>query len=494
MEQTEQTAATEHSDWPQLEMQPRQTQACLTEATECLYGGAVYGGKSYLLRAASIHWCGIIKGLQCYLFRRQYPDLMSNHMEGPTSFRVMLADAMNKRQCRIVDSRDIRFWNGSNIFLRHMHHESDLANYQGTEIHFLLMDELTHFQEVMYRFLRHRVRLGNFVVPDQYRFMFPRILCATNPGGVGHHWVKQTWMPAEEFGKRPSASAQFEVWLAPVSEGGMVRQFIPARAEDNPIGMANDPEYMNRLEGLGDPALILAMKEGDWDHVAGAMFTDKWRDNRHIVGQNGKHSFPIPASWDIWRGGDDGYASPLSVHWITRNPDTGTFYLIAELYKAGLLPEHAAAEIQRIDRSIMRDWGDGLVEANDDPLDGEMDSAAFSDTGTGKPSRASTMNERGCNWRPVEKGKDSRVMRVQLTHRLLSPNPNEVNDKAGNPLPGLQVFPNCHNFIRTIKALPVDPHNPEDVDSLAEDHAFDSVTYGLSRRKHVVQRGRVYGI
>ena len=56
--------------------------------------------------------------------------------------------------------------------------------------------------------------------------------------------------------------------MAP-GEGGMTRQFIPARLEDNPTLLNQDPDYEARLEGLGDVSLVRALRHGDWDIVAG---------------------------------------------------------------------------------------------------------------------------------------------------------------------------------------------------------------------------------
>jgi hypothetical protein len=273
------------------------------------------------------------------------------------------------------------------------------------------------------------------------------------------------------------------------TEGGMVRQFIPAKAEDNPSLLENDPDYLARLEGLGDPALVRAMREGDWSVVAGSMFGDKWREHRHVI-----RPFAIPGTWEIWRGGDDGYASPASIHWITQNPDTGTYYVIGEIYKAGLLPEELARFIVQRDKTIKLDWGDGMIEPNEEPLDGEMDTASFSDIGSGNPSRGNQMNKYGTNWRPVEKPAHSRVMRVHMMHMVLSPNPKEKGDRDGIPLPGMRFFNHCQHAIRTIPTLPVSDRDPEDVNTDAEDHAFDSITYALTRHKVVFARGRVFGI
>jgi hypothetical protein len=62
---------------------------------------------------------------------------------------------------------EIRFkFNGSRIYLCHCHEEKDRFKYQGAEIHVLLIDELTHFTEVIYRFLRSRVRMVGMNLPE----------------------------------------------------------------------------------------------------------------------------------------------------------------------------------------------------------------------------------------------------------------------------------------------------------------------------------------
>jgi hypothetical protein len=93
---------------------------------------------------------------------------------------------------------ELRFWNGSRIYLCHCKDAKDVYKYQGAEIHVLLIDELTHFTETMYRFLRNRVRMVGIALPDQYKGCFPRILCGANPGNVGHQFVKATFVDSAE--------------------------------------------------------------------------------------------------------------------------------------------------------------------------------------------------------------------------------------------------------------------------------------------------------
>jgi hypothetical protein len=74
-----------------IQLHQKQGVALQTPATEVLFGGAAGGGKSFLMRSAAIMWCGMIPGLQVYLFRRRRDDLLKNHIEGPQGLRQLLA-------------------------------------------------------------------------------------------------------------------------------------------------------------------------------------------------------------------------------------------------------------------------------------------------------------------------------------------------------------------------------------------------------------------
>lgn len=448
----------------ELSLQPAQTRAYLSTATEILYGGAAGGGKSYLIRAAAIAWARLIPGLQIAIFRRTYPDLIANHMEGPASFPVMLAPLVAAGLCRIVKD-EITFANGSRISLNHCQHEKDKIKYQGAEFHVLCMDELTHFSETQYRFLRSRVRMTGLELPEHLKALFPRILCGANPGGLGHVWVKRTFV----------AQGANVVKRTSKEEGGMLRQYLPARLQDNAALLRSDPNYSDRLSGLGDPLLIRAMLEGDWSIAAGAMFGEVWRDSVHIC-----DPFAIPIDWPIWRGADDGYIAEACCTWFTQDPTIKTLYGIAELCSARMMPETYAARIAAIDKAIPR-WieHEGLVVPNTARITGYLDSAAFSDTGTadtprGKQINAALVKAKSGTFQPVPKWDGSRVHGAQNLHRVLARNPL---DPAGGP--GLRYFRNCKQTCESIPALPRDDKNTEDVDTDGFDHPYDATRYGL---------------
>jgi hypothetical protein len=86
------------------------------------------------------------------------------------------------------------------------------------------------------------------------------------------------------------------------------------------------------------------------------------------------------------------------------------------------------------------------------------------------------MIQNGCRWRPSDRSPKSRINGKLEIHKRLRVNDNE---------PGIRIFKNCVNLIKTLGILPTDKKNPEDVDTYAEDHAYDALRYGcMSRPTH----------
>lgn len=509
-------------------LHPKQWLAFLTTATEVLFGGAAGPGKSHLMRVAAIVWCANIPGLQVYLFRRVREDLYKNHLEGPKGFRALLASWVNHGWARIAGD-EIRFWNGSIIYLCHCKTEASVYQYQGAEIHVLLIDELTHFTEKMYRFLRGRVRMVGIKLAQEYRGLFPRILCAANPGNIGHLFVKNTFI---------SGCQPMQIRQMGDDEGGMVRQYIPARLEDNPSMAQDDPRYEARLAGLGSKTLVAAMRKGDWDVVEGAFFSE-WSNEQHTI-----PPFSLPYHWLRFRSGDWGSASPFSIGWWAVVSDD---YDIARLAVASgrntadrevrrdrddLLrlsgPDlgwEATGALSGPDRSVLprgaiiryrEDYGSsgpnkGLkltaeavgsriakAEAQDPKLAfGVLDPSAFKEDGG--PSIGERINERLIEKKLISfhKADNARVstqdgpdrggamggwdqMRGRLIGTAQKTKDGSVDWSTGRPM--IYFFETCVDSIRTIPVLQHDPHRAEDLDTHAEDHAADDVRYACMSR------------
>ena len=443
-----------------IRLGPKQGAAFQTVATEVLYGGAAGGGKSYLLRASAIRWCAEVPGVQVYFFRRTLPDLRDNHLRGPTSFHVMLEPyvATGNVKYRAVEN-EFEFWNGSVLHLCYCDSENDVEKYRGAEIHVLMPDELTHFSEYQYRFLRSRVRIAGLKIPEKYAAVLPRIEAASNPGSIGHAWVKRTFI---------SPKPANEVWRVPAEEGGMLRQFIPARLADNPYLTRDDPSYADRLRGLGADNLVRAMLEGDWDIVAGQAF-EKLRRDIHCI-----EPFEPPNDWACFGSLDWGSSRPFSFGlWTVANgnalPDgrayrRGAIIRWNEVYgwngkpNEGLRKE--AGDVADMIRSRIGGRALGYIAA--DPSMWKVD---------GGPSIAENFLKRGL---VLRKADNSRIVGyVQVRQRI-------AGDEDG---PMLYATKNCHDgFWRTMPDIVMDDKHPEDIDTDQEDHCVDDVRYACMSR------------
>jgi hypothetical protein len=436
---------------------------------EVLFGGAAGGGKSAGLTGAATRY---IDEPECngVFFRRSYPELRNLIRESLTLY-PKIGGVYNRSQ------HEWKFPSGAALIFRYIGASDDVYAYQGDAFTFIAWDELNQFPG------DSEDALGN-AINFAYQYMFSRlrkpanskirlqVRATCNPGGIGHHWVKSRFQ-IEDDGKATKVRDTIT---------GYHRRFIPSRIKDNPHLAGG--EYEKSLESLPE-ALRRALRDGRWDIFAGAMFSE-WNPRAGEAGAHVCEPFHIPSTWRRWRGADDGFAAPAAVHWFAEDPDTKQIIIYQELYRKGMNPGPFAEAVKELDRS--QPVADPADPETGESLDGILDSAAFSNNGQSEISRGDAMNKLGCRWKPAEKGPGSRVLRVKAFHARLAPMKHDPKKR-----PGIVFFKNCKNAIRTIPALPVDTNNPEDLDSDAEDHAWDSVSYGLGYRNTTLRRVAVSG-
>lgn len=247
-----------------------------SSAFEVLYGGAAGGGKSDSLLMEALRYAQI-PGYAAIIFRRTYPQLAQAGGLIPRS-RELLSEVATWNEER----KTWTFASGATLQFGHMQHEDDRYQYQGAAFSFIGFDELTHFTMDQYLYLFSRARTT--VTLPNGRPLPVRVRAATNPGGVGHDWVRQRW--GAWLGPQATASSGdiryfrsvdgVDTPSEPHEPGALSRQFIAASVFDNPALMCNDPAYIQRLEALPliERERLLA---GNWAIVpAGNIFRREW--------------------------------------------------------------------------------------------------------------------------------------------------------------------------------------------------------------------------
>ena len=324
------------------------------------------------------------------------------------------------------------FSNGSIIDFGYCDRENDVYKYQSAEYDIIRFDELTHFTEDMYIYLMSRLR-GTNSYPKQ-------IKSSTNPGGVGHSWVKERFIDR-------CCNGIF-------SDGNGTRQFIPAKVSDNSFLMKNDKGYINRLNRLGEKDRR-ALLYGDWDIFDGQYFSE-FRRSIHVV-----RPFSIPKHWKRYFTMD--YGLDMFAGYFIAVDTQGKAYVYREIYKPNLIISAAAKEIIAAGEKDI-----SVYYAPPDLYSRRQD--------TGK-SVAEIFAEHGIL---LAKSENSRVQGWYNLKEWLTP----YKDEMGNVTANMVIFENCTNLIRTLPALTFDRTNPNDVAVHPHEitHAPDAIRYFVSGR------------
>lgn len=307
-----------------------------------------------------------------------------------------------------------------------------------------------------------------------------QMILTGNPGGPGQGWIRDRYEMVP-FPTRP------RVLLKPLPDGSMHQvAVIPSRLSDNRILMRADPTYVNRLQLVGNGALVRAWLDGDWNAIEGAFF-DEWSEAKHVVAP-----FTVPADWLRLRSMDWGSASPFSVGWWAVVSDD---YRLADgrVVPRGALVRYRewygattpnSADSRRVGLKLTaEEIAKGIVKASGEEkfAYSVLDTSAFDEDGG--PSLAERMQDEGRRLKSdisfvrsnKKRTSDPGIMGGwdMMRHRLRG---------GADGVPMLYVFSTCRDFIRTIPGLQHDPHNAEDLDSDMEDHIADETRYACMSR------------
>ena len=334
--------------------------------SEVLFGGAAGGGKSYGQIIDALVYALRYPASKQLILRRSFSELEKSLIR--TSLAVYPRSIYSFNH----SSHTGKFKNGSVIDFGYCAAESDVYQYQSAEYDVIRFDELTHFTETQYVYLLSRVR-GPNSYPKQVK-------STTNPGGVGHVWVKERFID-------PAPPAQ-----SYVGRDGLSRIFIPSLLEDNKFLTEYDPGYRDRLLALPEKERR-ALLFGDWNIFEGRYFTE-FDTRLHVC-----EPFEIPVGWRRYRTIDYGL-DRLACLWIAVSPD-GEPFVYREYCESSLTISAAA-------RAILERTPKGEdIYATLAPPDlfgrsqesGKSKATLFSEFGL---SFTKTSNDRECGWLAVK--------------------------------------------------------------------------------------------
>ncbi len=369
---------------------------------EVLFGGAAGGGKSYGQMVDALLFAIKYPHSKQLVLRRTFAELEKSLI------RVSLALFPRDIYTFNSSSHTGKFKNGSVIDFGYLATENDVYQYQSAEYDVIRFDELTHFTEAQYVYLISRIRGAN-PYPKQ-------IKSSTNPGGIGHSWVKARFIdPAPH-------DTHF------VSGEGMSRIFIPSLLSDNSFLKSKDPEYEKRLLALPEKERK-ALLYGDWNIFEGQYFSEFSRE-AHVI-----EPFEIPSGWRRYRTIDYGL-DRLACLWIAVSPD-GRAYVYREFCESDLPISASARGI--CDRTPKTE--DIYVTLAPPDL--------WSRTQETGKTKASLFSEYGVNLTKTSNNRETGWLAIK---ELLFPKER----------PKLMIFSSCTEIIKCLPALTVDKIRPTD--------------------------------
>lgn len=423
-------------------------------------------------------WRGVI-------FDREYKnldDLISKSLRWFPQF---------KDGARFLSSRSDYKWvwpTGEELLFRQVKKNQDYWSYHGQEFPFIGWNELSKYPtSEMYDSMMSCNRSS--FLPDKHspdkEAPLPEIplvvLSTTNPYGAGHNWVKRKFIDVAPAGKvikmvtnvfNPRTQIREDITKTQVRIFGSYKENIYL-----------SPEYVAELEGIKEPNKRKAWLWGDWDVVAGGAFDDVWDESVHILPR-----FVIPSGWRLDRSFDWGSTHPFSTgFWAESNgeeatlpngkkfcPPRGTLVRFHEFYGSKDIGSNrgmrmsstdVAKNIVRIEKEL-KEQGWISTKVKSGPADGQI----YDMREKGVESIAKKMEDQKVTWVRADKSPGSRINGLELVRGALE---NSLRGEG----PGLYIMEHCTAARSTLPTLPRDEDNQDDIDTDAEDHAYDDIRY-----------------
>lgn len=180
----------------------------------------------------------------------------------------------------------------SKLYFAACERDADVNKYLSTEFVFIGFEELGEFSFAIWSAMTLRNRCP---VPGSR----PCMAGATNPFGVGWHWIKKLWVQKQPI-----------VGMDPLTYDPDDYEYIHSTVDDNPIYI-KDSAYVNALNASPIRDIV---RHGKLDAVSG-MYFDNWNPERH---ERVASDFIFQNWQPVWCGWDYGFSHWACIFFFTK--------------------------------------------------------------------------------------------------------------------------------------------------------------------------------
>jgi len=425
---------------------PSQVQFAEATAKNVLWGGHAGPGKSHGVRWWLYNRSLSVPGHEALLLRENFDQLEKTHLRAMAAELPMI---LGPRHARLVD-RVAYFPEGSVIDCGHMADAASVSRYLSTNYGAIVPEEASVYPvdpEGLTPLAELSTRARVEYVDRQGRPVGPRFMPVSNPGGPSAGWLLDMFIDHRpDTDRYPMLKTKYDPsqWV-----------YLPAKLRDNAYMGASYEDTLAVLSSWRYQQLA----EGDWRVFSGQFFS-KWHEARHVK------DLDVPPGVAWYMSMDWGSNQPGCVGWYAILSD-GRFYRRSEYKFQGEDVAEVAKAIKRREKDLGITQVQGRVA---DPAIWIKDGKTKATKSVGE-SIAETFRLQGIVLRPANNDRFNGWARCLQVLRT-----------APDGDPWFMVHPDCRYFIRTVSAARSDPGDPDDVNTVGDDHALDEWRYFVMSR------------
>ncbi len=330
----------------------------------------------------------------------------------------------------------------------------------------IALDEASQFTEEQKAQIKTRLRTDDPILRQirKFRMMSNPVM---RKGGQSFtlkgdpFWLRKQFIDPWPLGKKVLYD---EVTRADGTKEKVTRLYLPATLFDNP-----NKQFVHDYEAellSAPPHIRQALLYGNWYITEGSYYAAVWDQSLHVC-----RPFKVPDSWRKFRAMDWGFKLPGIIGWYAMDDDDNLFK-IREYNFQGRTDVEVAKRVKEIEVEMGLWAGSKERPGKHSLITGPADTQLWEKRGDSGKSKAEVFQAMGIQWMPADKS--SREGNAQRIYKRLA------DHQGGTTTPGLVLFEDCKETIRTLPQIQAEEGNPECPQDGGDDHAHDETGYACA--------------